>query len=255
MKAVSPTAAGWEAYTQSRSPEIREQLLLQYIPLVRRVAARMLGSLPRSVRLDELISAGVMGLLTTLDSFNPSLGIKFETFAMNRIRGAMVDSLRELDWVPRSVRQKARQLERVIEELMQELGRMPEDHEVAARLGVSIEEYQKQLDEVHVTVLLSLDDTFPTLYGEGSSLAELTTDNGQPSSHERLEDNELRTVLVQHLRQLPDQEKLVLALYYYEELTLKEIGEILKLTESRVSQIHSKAVLKLRAGVRRTMSR
>lgn len=255
MKAVSPTSAGWEAYTQSRSPEIREQLLLQYMPLVRRVAARMLGSLPRCVRMDELISAGVVGLLATLDSFDPSLGIKFETFAMSRIRGAMVDSLRELDWVPRSIRQKARQLERVIEELMQQLGRMPEDQEVAERLGISGDEYQKRLDEVHVTVLLSLDDTFPTLYGEGSSLAEMTSDTGQLCNQERLEEGELRAVLVQNLKQLPDQEKLVLALYYYEELTFKEIGEILKLTESRVSQIHSKAVIKLRAGVRWAMNR
>ena len=130
MKAVHPITAGWEAYTQCRSPEMREKLLLQYLPLVRRVAGRMVGSLPRSIRLDDLISAGVMGLLSSLDNFDPTLGIKFETFAMNRIRGSMVDSLRELDWVPRSVRQKARLLERAIEELTQKLMRVPEDAEV-----------------------------------------------------------------------------------------------------------------------------
>src|SRR5437773_666664 len=114
MKAMNPASAAWEAYTRARTPEMREQLVLEYMPLVRRIAARLLGSLPRSVRLDDLISAGVVGLLSSLDNFDPSLGIKFETFAMNRIRGAMVDSLREMDWVPRSIRKKARQLEKVI---------------------------------------------------------------------------------------------------------------------------------------------
>jgi RNA polymerase sigma factor FliA len=255
MKAINPAMAGWEAYTQSRTPEMRERLLLQYIPLVRRVASRMLGSLPRCVRLDDLISAGVVGLLSSLDNFDPTLGIKFETFAMNRIRGAMVDSLRELDWVPRSVRQKARQLERSIEELTQRLGRAPDDYEIADQLQVSLEDYHQMLDEVNVTVLLSLDDTFPTQHGEGTALSEMATDPNASNSHERLEEAELRELLVQNLKNLPEQEKLALALYYYEELTLKEIGEILKLTESRVSQIHSKAILKLRASVRQNMNR
>jgi RNA polymerase sigma factor for flagellar operon FliA len=255
VKAVNQASAGWEAYTQSRSPEIREQLLLQYLPLVRRVAGRMLGTLPRCVRMEDLISAGVVGLLSSLENFDPTLGIKFETFAMNRIRGAMVDSLRELDWVPRSVRQKARLLEKTIEELTQRLGRPPEDTEVAERLQVPIEEYLRMLDEVNVTVLLSLDDTFPNQHGDGTPLADVATDPLAPSSHDRLEEAELRRLLVENLKELPEQEKLVLALYYYEELTFKEVGEILRLTESRVSQIHSKAILKLRAGVRSRMNR
>ena len=255
MKAVHPITAGWEAYTQCRSPEMREKLLLQYLPLVRRVAGRMVGSLPRSIRLDDLISAGVMGLLSSLDNFDPTLGIKFETFAMNRIRGSMVDSLRELDWVPRSVRQKARLLERAIEELTQKLMRVPEDAEIAEHLNVSLDEYLHMLDEVNVTVLLSLDDTFPTQGGEGSTLGDVTSDSSEPSHQERVEEKELRELLVSNLKSLPEQEKLVLALYYYEELTFKEIGDVLRLTESRVSQIHSKAVLQLRAAVRRTVNR
>ena len=255
MKAVNPVLAGWEAYTQTRSPEMREKLLLQYLPLVRRVAGRMVGSLPRSIRLDDLISAGVMGLLSSLDNFDPTLGIKFETFAMNRIRGAMVDSLRELDWVPRSVRQKARLLERTIEELMQKLMRVPEDAEIAEHLNIPLDEYLHMLDEVNVTVLLSLDDTFPTQGGEGSTLGDVTTDSSEPSHQERVEEKELRELLVSNLKSLPEQEKLVLALYYYEELTFKEIGDVLRLTESRVSQIHSKAVLQLRAAVRSNVNR
>ncbi|HEY3295765.1 MAG TPA: FliA/WhiG family RNA polymerase sigma factor [bacterium] len=254
MKAINPAIAGWEAYTQSRTPEMREKLLLQYLPLVRRVASRMLGSLPRSVRLDDLVSAGVVGLLSSLDAFDPTLGVKFETFAMNRIRGAMVDSLRELDWVPRSVRQKARQLERTMEELVQKLGRMPEDAEVSDRLGLSVEGYQALMEEVNVTVLLSLDDAFPNQNGDGSCLSEIAADPNAESSHERMEELELRGLLVDNLKKLPEQEKLVLALYYYEELTFKEIGDVLKLTESRVSQIHSKAILKLRSSVRQTMN-
>jgi RNA polymerase sigma factor for flagellar operon FliA len=255
VKAVNPIIAGWEAYTQTRSPEMREKLLVQYLPLVRRVAGRMVGSLPRSIRLDDLISAGVMGLLSSLDNFDPTLGIKFETFAMNRIRGAMVDSLRELDWVPRSVRQKARLLERAIEELTQKLMRVPEDAEIAEHLNISLDEYLRMLDEVNVTVLLSLDGTFPTQNGEGSTLGEVTSDPSEPSHQERVEEKELREMLVSNLKNLPEQEKLVLALYYYEELTFKEIGDVLRLTESRVSQIHSKAVLQLRAAVRHNMER
>jgi RNA polymerase sigma factor FliA len=254
MKALSTASAGWEAYTRSRTPEMREQLLLQYMPLVRRIASRMLGSLPRSIRLDDLISAGVVGLLSCLDSFDPTLGIKFETFAMNRIRGAMVDSLRELDWVPRSIRQKARLLEKSIEALLQQLGRTPQDNEVAEKLGMPLEEYFKLLDEVNVTTLLSLDDTFHNHRGDATTLADVATDNNDVSSHERIEEQELRELLVQRLKDLPEQEKLVVALYYYEELTLKEIGEILNLTESRVSQIHSRAILNLRSSVRVSMN-
>jgi RNA polymerase sigma factor for flagellar operon FliA len=254
MKTLSSSAAGWEAYTCSRSPEMRERLLLQYMPLVRRIAGRMLGTLPRNVRLDDLISAGVVGLLSCLDSFDPSLGIRFETFAMNRIRGAMVDSLRELDWVPRSIRQKARLLEKNIEALLQELGRTPQDGEVADRLGVPLDEYYDMLDDVNVTTLLSLDDTFHNARGDSSSIADMAMDRESPSSQERLEEQELRELLVHRLKNLPEQEKLVVALYYYEELTLKEIGDILNLTESRVSQIHSKAILNLRSGVHVSMS-
>jgi RNA polymerase sigma factor FliA len=254
MKAINTASAGWEAYTRSRTPEMREQLLLQYMPLVRRIASRMLGSLPRNIRLDDLISAGVVGLLSCLESFDPSLGTKFETFAMNRIRGAMVDSLRELDWVPRSIRQKARHLEKSIESLLQKLGRSPQDVEIAGNLGITVEEYYKLLDEVNVTTLLSLDDTFHNHRGDSSTLADLATDADAQSGHDRIEEQELRELLVLQLKNLPEQEKLVVALYYYEELTLKEIGEILNLTESRVSQIHSRAILNLRSSVKVCMN-
>ncbi len=223
--------------------------------MVRRMATRFLGTLPRSVRLDDLVSAGVMGLLASIDNFDPTLGIKFETYAMTRIRGAMVDSLRELDWVPRSIRQKARKLEQAVDQITRRLGRSPEDAELAEHLGLNVEEYRTLLDEVNVAVLLSLDDTLKGQDGSESSLSDSTADTTLGGHDEMLEDQEVRDLLVDGLRDMPEQERLVVALYYYEELTLKEIGEVLGLTESRVSQIHSKALLVLRARVRSRLAK
>jgi RNA polymerase sigma factor for flagellar operon FliA len=254
MKAINTAAKSWEAYVRNQSPELREQLLMEYLPMVRRMATRFLGTLPRSVRLDDLVSAGVMGLLASIDNFDPTLGIKFETYAMTRIRGAMVDSLRELDWVPRSIRAKARKLEQAVEQITNRLGRSPEDAELAEHLGLDVEEYRSLLDEVNVAVLLSLDDTLKGQDGSESSLSDSTPDVTLTAHDERLEEQEVRGLLVDGLRDMPEQERLVVALYYYEELTLKEIGEILGLTESRVSQIHSKALLVLRAKVRTRLS-
>ncbi|MBK8128358.1 MAG: FliA/WhiG family RNA polymerase sigma factor [bacterium] len=254
MKAINTAARSWEAYVRTQSPELREQLLLEYLPMVRRMAMRLLGTLPRSVRLDDLVSAGVMGLLASIDHFDPSLGIKFETYAMTRIRGAMVDSLRELDWVPRSIRQKARKLEQAVEMITRRLGRSPEDAELAEHLGIELDDYRSLLDEVNVAVLLSLDETLKGQDGSESSISESTADLSHGTQDEKLEEQETRDLLVHGLRDMPEQERLVLALYYYEELTLKEIGEVLGLTESRVSQIHSKALLQLRARLRSRMS-
>ncbi len=243
----------WESYTQSRNGKIRDQLLLQYLPLVRQVAVRLISTLPRNVRLDDLISAGVVGLLSSLDSFDPRLNVKFETFAVNRIRGAMVDSLRELDWVPRSVRQKARQLDKAAEGLTRKLGHPPTDEEIAEELKLTPEEYRRLLFEANAAVLVSFDDSLATERGEAAMLADLTADTATPTSQERLEEVELHEIIVRRLKGLPDQEKLVLALYYYEELTFREIGLVLDLTESRVSQIHSKAVADLRQAVQTSL--
>ena len=253
MKATTNTSAGWEAYTQTRDPALREDLLLNYLPLVKRIANHFLGSLPRSVRLQDLISSGVLGLLSSVDNFNPDMGTKFETYASTRIRGAMVDGLRELDWVPRSVRQKARKVERTFEDLTYRLGRVPNEDEAAHEMNLSLEDYYKLLEEVNITTLLSLDDTFWNSRGDTSTLGDLTADEQEKPADERVEDIELRERMVDFLKELPEQEKLVVALYYYEELTLKEIGEIMRLTESRVSQIHTKAILNLRSRLRQRL--
>ncbi len=252
--AAHATRIAWEHYAQSHNGKLRDQLLLQYLPLVRQVATRLIGTLPRSVRLDDLISAGVVGLLSSLDNFDPQLNIKFETFAVNRIRGAMVDSLRELDWVPRSVRQKARQLDKAVDALTRKLGHPPVDEEIAAELKLDPDDYRRLLFEANAAVLISFDDSLATERGEAAMLADLTADTTTPTSQDRLEETELYEIIVRRLKELPDQEKLVLALYYYEELTFREIGHVLDLTESRVSQIHSKAVADLRQAVQTSLN-
>ena len=250
MKAATTTTAGWEAYAQTRDPELRESLLLNYLPLVKRIASHLMGSLPRSVRLQDLISSGIIGLLSSVDNYNPAMGTKFETYASSRIRGAMVDGLRELDWVPRSVRQKARHVERTFEGLKCRLGRVPNDEEAAREMNLSLDDYHKLLEDVNITTLLSLDDTFWNTRGDKSTLADFAADHQGEAPDERVEEAELRERMVDLLKELPEQEKLVVALYYYEELTLKEIGRIMGLTESRVSQIHTKGILDLRARLR-----
>lgn len=231
---------------KSESDQLRDQQLRQYLPLVRRIAGRVITALPRSVRLDDLISAGTIGLLSSVENFDPNLGIRFETFAGNRIRGAMMDSLRELDWVPRSVRHKARQLDRVASELTQKYGRIPHASEIAETLALSLDEYRKLLHDANAAIMVSLDDAVSSEHSESSALSDLAADLTVLSTQEKLENHEQREIIVRCLKSVPAQEKLVLALYYYEDLTLKEIGDVLGLTESRVSQIHTKAIATLR---------
>lgn len=253
MKATTTTMTGWEAYTRTRDPALRESLLLNYLPLVKRIASHLMGSLPRSIRLQDLISSGIIGLLSSVDNYNPAMGTKFETYASIRIRGAMVDGLRELDWVPRSVRQKVRRVEKTFERLAGRLGRIPNDEEAACEMNLSVEDYHKVLEEVNITTLLSLDDTFWNARGDKSTLADFVADDQGEAPDERVEETELRERMVNFLKELPEQEKLVVSLYYYEELTLREIGEIMGLTESRVSQIHTKGILDLRARLRQQL--
>ncbi|MBM3324713.1 MAG: sigma-70 family RNA polymerase sigma factor, partial [Calditrichaeota bacterium] len=192
MKAATTTAVGWEVYAQTRDPVLREDLLVRYLPLVKRIASHLLGSLPRSIRLQDLVSSGVLGLLSCMDNYNPDLGIKFESYASNRIRGAMMDGLRELDWVPRSVRQKARQVEKAFEGLTYRLGRLPNDEEAAREMSLSMEDYFKLLEEVNITTLLSLDDTFWNSRGDKSCLSDLAADEQEKMPDERVEETELR---------------------------------------------------------------
>ena len=254
MISADTLQADWKKYKATQDLGIRERLLIRYLPLVKQIAGRMLISLPKSVSLDELVSSGIMGLISAVDNFDPSMGFKFETYAANRIKGAIYDGLRELDWVPRSIRQKARRMEKAMEILYKELGRAPNDQEVAEKLEIGINDYHLMLDEVSVTSLLSLDESFTNSKGDSASLADFLQDREYRDIHDAMEREELKTVTIQALKELPEQEKLVMALYYYEEMTLKEIGTVMDISESRVSQIHTKAIMHLKFRVGEVLS-
>ncbi len=241
----------WARYRKQRTPEVRQKLLNKYLPLVRTVASRMAMGFPRSVELSDLINTGVIGLIEAFGNFDPERGVKFETYAVPRIRGAILDELRALDWVPRSTRAKSREIDRAYTVLENELGRPPEVTELAAHLKLTMTELHGALNDVSGTSILSLDEV---IYREDDNRQvpriETVIDNNTLSVLGEIEKGELRSFLVVAIDKLTDQEKLVIALYYYEELTLKEIGEVMSISESRVSQIHTRAVTKLRHMVR-----
>ncbi|MBU8934927.1 MAG: FliA/WhiG family RNA polymerase sigma factor [candidate division Zixibacteria bacterium] len=245
---VSPR--DWTLYHKYRTPELRQELLNKYIPLVRNVASRMAMGFPRSVELSDLISTGMIGLIEAFKNFDQDRGVKFETYAVPRIRGAILDELRALDWVPRSTRAKSREIERSITALENNLGRPPKKAELAKYMNITERELHLALDDVSGTQILSLDEV---IYREDDNRQvpriETIADKVSHCILGEIERGELRSFLVVAMDRLTDQEKLVIALYYYEELTLKEIGEVMHISESRVSQIHTRAVTKLRGMV------
>jgi RNA polymerase sigma factor for flagellar operon FliA len=226
--------------------------LEDYLPLVKYIAGRLAIGLPRSVEMDDLINAGVVGLIEAYHNFDSDKNVKFETYASLRVRGSILDELRGMDWVPRSTRARSREIERTIARLEKELGRSPSEVELAKGLGVEMSDYYQMIDDVSSTSLLSLDDV---THGEDDDkpvpLVDTLKSQENTTALTRLEAEELRNLLADSLGQLTEQERLVVALYYYEELTLKEIGQVLELSESRVSQLHTKAVLSLRVKLRK----
>lgn len=240
----------WTRFRKHQTPEMRQKLLHHYLPLVRNVASRMAMGFPRSVELSDLVNTGVVGLIEAFGNFDASRGVKFETYAVPRIRGAILDELRALDWVPRSTRAKSREIDRAYSELEKRLGRRPQRREIARHLHVSLSELNKALDDVSGTSILSLDEI---IYREDDNRQvpriETIVDHTVSSVLGDLEQGELRSFLVVAIDRLTEQEKLVIGLYYFEELTLKEIGEVMHISESRVSQIHTRAVSKLRGMV------
>ena len=246
--------ADWKKYQATRDSVIREQMLVRYLPLVKQIAGRLLMTLPKSVSLDELVSSGIMGLISAVEHFDPTMGFKFETYAASRIKGSIYDGLREIDWIPRSIRQKARRLENAMEILYKELGRVPEDQEMADKLELNVEDYHVMLNQVSVTSLLSLDEVFVNSKGDSAALSDFIEDKEMEDIHKAMEMKELKKVTIHTLKELPEQEKLVMALYYYEEMTLKEIGMVMDISESRVSQIHTKAIIHLRSRIKEALS-
>lgn len=227
----------------------RESLILESLSLVRHVAHRVATRLPASVEMNDLVNAGVLGLLDAVEKFEPGRGVKFNTYAEVRIRGAILDSLRNLDWAPRSLRKKSRELERVYTELEQQLGRPATDEEVCESLGEKIEDFHALIDQLHGLTIGSFDEVLD--HQDHEKIINYYPDNGSNDPHLRFEADELVRLLAKAIDSLPEKERLVLSLYYYEELTMKEIGGLLGVNESRISQLHSKATLRLRGKLKK----
>jgi RNA polymerase sigma factor FliA len=239
----------WQEFQRTKDKGVRDRLILTYAPLVKYVAGRLGSGLPAHVDEGDLVSYGLLGLIGAIERFDPDRDIKFETYAISRIKGSIIDELRSLDWVPRSVRSRAREIERAIAELESRLGRAPTDDEIAQKVGITEEELGESLSDISRSSIAALDELW-TMSGEtGDQVSLLDTiedvDGAEPQS--ALAKTETREALGEAIARLPEREKLVVTLYYYEELTLREIGEVLGVTESRVSQLHTKAILRLKA--------
>jgi RNA polymerase sigma factor for flagellar operon FliA len=236
----------WERFKANGDATSREGLILHYAPLVKFVAGRLRAGLPRNVDAQDLVSYGTFGLIDAIDKFDLERGYKFETYAVNRIKGAMLDELRALDWVPRSVRARAREIQRSLAELEHGLKRSATDQELAEHMGIPLDQLRDQLGELSTLGFVALDELLsPGERGSGV-VGDLLAD---PRAHDpsgSFEKVETRYMLADAVNRLPDRDRLVVTLYYYEGLTLAEIGKVLTVTESRVCQIHTKAVMSLR---------
>ncbi len=226
--------------------ENREEVIKQYSPMIKYVANRIAMRLPPHIEMDDLVSVGVLGLIDAITKYDPTRGAKFKTYAEFRVRGAILDELRSMDWVPRSVRQKASNIDSVVQKLQSKLGRPPEDEEVAGEMGISLDQFFDTLNETKSMPVLSLEGLgIAKETGEQQSLLDCLAGKGDTDPQTQIRLNELKEIIAQAIDTLPEQARLMISLYYYEELTMKEIGAVLDVTESRVSQIHSKAVFKL----------
>jgi RNA polymerase sigma factor for flagellar operon FliA len=239
----------WRRYKSSGDGRARERLVVAYSPLVKYVSGRMASGLPAHVEEADLISYGLVGLISAIERFDLDREIKFETYAITRIKGAIIDELRSLDWVPRSVRARARDIERANAKLEHRLQRAPTDEEMSVELEMSVDEFQEALLQISNSSVAALDElwTVSDASGDQVSLLDTLQDPGAPDPAQIMDATEMKDRVADAISRLPEREKLVVALYYYENLTLREIGEVLGVTESRISQLHTKAVLRLRS--------
>ena len=238
----------WRRYKSSGDERARERLVVAYSPLVKYVSGRMASGLPAHVDEADLISYGLVGLISAISRFEPEREIKFETYAITRIKGAIIDELRSLDWVPRSVRARARAIEKANAKLEHKLRRAPSDEEMAIELEMTVQGFQDALLQISNSTVAALDElwTVSDASGDQVSLLDTLQDHDAPDPAAALDQTDLKDRVADAIARLPEREKLVIALYYYENLTLREIGEVLGVTESRISQLHTKAVLRLR---------
>jgi RNA polymerase sigma factor FliA len=237
----------WERYAAAPDADTREQLILHYAPLVKYVAGRVAVGMPANVEHADLVSYGIFGLMDAIEKFDVAKGYKFETYAITRIKGAIIDELRSVDWVPRSVRSKARKLEQAVQKLESNLHRSPSEEEIAAELGWSVPELQDTLAKVSMTSMAALDEVLDVGDGDRISLVDTLQDLHTVLPEESYDDVETKQLLRQAMTRLTEREQTVLGLYYFEGMTLAQVGDVLGVTESRICQIHTKAVLSLRA--------
>jgi RNA polymerase sigma factor FliA len=247
----------WREYRRSGDQGIRDRLILTYAPLVKYVAGRLGSGLPAHVDEGDLVSYGLLGLIAAIERYDPDRDVKFETYAIARIKGSILDELRAMDWVPRSVRSRAREIERAIADLESKLGRAPSDEEIATKIGISQEELEDSLTDISRSSIAALDELWTVSGSGGDQIALIDTieDESVPDPQSAMSATEMKEAIADAIARLPEREKLVVTLYYYEDLTLREIGEVLGVTESRVSQLHTKAILRLKARLGGTMAR
>jgi RNA polymerase sigma factor for flagellar operon FliA len=248
VRAEVDTRRLWREYRRTGDKTARDKLIVMYSPLVKYVAGRIGSSLPPHVEEGDLVSYGLLGLIGAVERYDPERDVKFETYAIPRIRGSIIDELRALDWVPRSVRSRAREIERAIASLESGSGRAPSDEEIAAKVGISLDELEGSLVDIGRSSIGALDELW-SISAEGDELSLLDTieDPHSVRPADALDEVAQRELLGEAISNLPDRERVVITLYHYDELTLREIGEVLGVTESRVSQLHTKAILRLKS--------
>ncbi|MBU0682232.1 MAG: FliA/WhiG family RNA polymerase sigma factor [Proteobacteria bacterium] len=235
--------------------EKRDELILAYTPLIKYIASRLASRLPAQVAFDDLVSSGIIGLIDAIDKFDIAKNVQFKTYAEFRIRGAMLDELRSLDWVPRSVRRKATDLEHAYNKLEKKLGRPAQDEETALEMAISLDDFYKLLDETKAITFMDIEllrQQTPDQIHAGNGLATISMDANDPFAAINLK--QIRDLLASSIEALPEKERLVVSLYYFNELTMKEIGQVLNYTESRISQMHSKAMLRLRTKIKKALA-
>ena len=235
----------WTEYDKSRTPELREKIILEYAPLVKLVAGRLSMYLGYNVEYDDLVSYGIFGLIDAIDKYDYAKEVKSETYASLRIRGAILDQIRKMDWIPRTIRQKQKRIDAVCKDIETRLGRSATDEEIASELGISDDEYLEWQSQMKITNVVSLNEYMEQgaeVPAEGNQFTTARFD----SPEENIEKEELKKVLEESLEQLTEKEKKVILLYYYEDLTLKEISNVLEVSESRISQLHTRALQKMK---------